>query len=369
MIMSEGTSDILQPVKQKARFNLPLASVGLPLVSILVAIVIGAVIMVLMGYNPIQAYAALWQGSFGNLIQTSETLKTAVPLLLCGLGIAFAFQAGAFNIGAVGQMYIGALAAVVVGGQFADLPGPLHMLLATLAAFLAGGLMALFPACLKVYYGANEIISTILLNYIAIYFVDYMIGGPVKAGGHRDAPTSWPIVDSAMYPKLIPQTQLHLGLLIAVIVMVSLFVIMRYTILGQRVLIVGKNPVAARHAGIRSHRVFLLAFFFSGALAGLAGAAEILGYQTRLITGFAPTTGYDAIAVALLGGFQPFIVGVSALFFAGLQTGAVAMEAIAKLPAQLVNLVRVLAILAVLAASSPRIIEIARKLQGEDRKW
>jgi simple sugar transport system permease protein len=367
--MSEGTSDILQPVKRKARLSLPLASIGLPFLSIIVAIIIGAVIMVFMGYDPIQAYAALWQGSFGNLIQTSETLKTAVPLLLCGLGIAFAFQSGAFNIGAVGQMYMGALAAVIVGGQFAELPGPLHMLLATLAAFLAGGLMALFPALLKIYYGANEIISTILLNYIGIYFVDYMIAGPIKAGGHRDAPTSWPVVDSAMYPKLVPQTQLHLGLLIAFVAMVILFIVMRYTTLGQRVLIVGQNPVAARHAGIRFQRVFLLTFFFSGALAGLAGAAEILGYQTRLITGFAPTTGYDAIAVALLGGFQPFVVGVSALFFAGLQTGAVAMEAIAKLPAQLVNLVRVLAILAVLAASSPRIVDIARKLQGEDRKW
>jgi simple sugar transport system permease protein len=135
------------------------------------------------------------------------------------------------------------------------------------------------------------------------------------------------------------------------------------------VLIVGKNPVAARHAGIQAKKVYLLTFFVSGALCGLAGAAEILGYQTRLITGFAPTTGFDAIAVALLASFQPFMVGLSAIFFAGLQTGAVAMEAIAKLPAQLVNLVRVLAILAVLAASSPRIIEIARKLQGDDRKW
>ena len=367
--MSEGTSNTLQPVKQKARLKLPFASIGLPFLSILVAIILGAVIMVLMGYDPIQAYAALWQGSFGNLIQTSETLKTAVPLLLCGLGIAFAFQSGAFNIGAVGQMYMGALAAVIVGGQFANIPGPLHMTLATLAAFLAGGLMAYFPAILKVYYGANEIISTILLNSIGIYFVDYMIGGPIKAGGHRDAPTSWPIVDGTMYPKLIPKTQLHLGLIIAIVAMVILFITMRYTTLGQRVLIVGKNPVAAQHAGIHFHRVFLLTFFFSGALAGLAGAAEILGYQTRLITGFAPTTGYDAIAVALLGGFQPFIVGLSALFFAGLQTGAVAMEAIAKLPAQLVDLVRVLAILAVLAASSPKIVDIARRIQGEDRKW
>jgi simple sugar transport system permease protein len=367
--MSEGTQATKRPLAQKAKLNLPFASIGLPLLSILIAILIGAFIMVLMGYDPIKAYSALWQGSFGNLIQSSETIKTAVPLLLCGLGIAFAFQAGAFNIGAVGQMYAGALAAIIVGGQFAGLPGWLHMILATLAAFVAGGLWALFPAFLKIRYGSNEIISTILLNYIGIYLVDYMISGPIKAGGHNDAPTSFPIVQGTMYPKLIPHTQLHLGLIIALVAMVLLFVVMRYTTLGQRVRIVGQNRVAAQHAGIRSEQVFLLAFFCSGALSGLAGAAEILGYQTRLISGFAPTTGYDAIAVALLGGFEPFVVGLSAIFFAGLQTGAVAMEAIAKLPAQLVDLVRVLAILAVLAASSPRIVAIARRLQGEERKW
>ncbi len=367
--MSEEFSETLRPLKQKARFSLPFASIGLPLLSILIAILIGAVIMILMGFDPITAYQALWQGSFGNLVQTSETLKTAVPLLLCGLGIAFAFQAGAFNIGAVGQMYAGALAAIIVAGKFPNLPGPLHMLLATLAAFVAGGLWALFPAFLKIRYGSNEIISTILLNYIGIYLVDYMVSGPIKSGGHTDAPTSWPVVSNTMYPKLIPHTQLHLGLVIAVVAMLIMFFVMRYTTLGQKVRIVGQNPVAAFHAGIRSDQVFLLAFFISGSLAGLAGASEILGYQTRLISGFAPNTGYDAIAVALLGGFEPFIVGLSALFFSGLQTGAVAMEAIAKLPAQLVDLVRVLAILAVLAASSPKIVEIARKLQGEDRKW
>lgn len=367
--MAEDVSQNLAPLKPKARLNLPIANIAMPLLSIVIAALAGAVIILLMGYDPLKAYAALAQGSFGNLMQTSETVKTAVPLLLCGLGIAFAFQSGAFNIGAVGQMYMGALAAILVAGQPMGLPGWLHMLVATLAAFAAGGLWALLPAFLKVRYASNEIISTILLNYVAIYLVDYMVAGPIKSGGFGGAPTSWPVLQGVMYPKLVPQTQLHLGLIFALSAMVILFFIMRYTTLGQRVRIVGQNRVAAAHAGIRADRVYLLAFFFSGSLAGLAGAAEILGYQARLISGFAPSTGYDAIAVALLGGHAPFMVGLSALFFAGLQTGAVAMEAIAKLPAQLVDLIRVLAILSVLAASSPRIVEIARKLQGEDHKW
>jgi simple sugar transport system permease protein len=362
--MSEGARAKAKPVRPRAWSKLPIASVALSLISIATAILIGTVMMLAMRFDPLRAYAALWQGSFGNVIQISETLKTAVPLLLCGLGIAFSFQSGAFNIGAVGQMYLGALAAVIVGGQFPGLPPPLHIFLATLAAFVAGGLWALVPALLKILSGANEIISTILLNYVGIYLVDYMIAGPIKTGGHRDAPTSWPVLEGALYPRLIPHTQLHMGLYVALAAMILLFVVMHYTTLGQRVRIVGLNPVAARHAGIRSNRVFVLAFFISGSLAGLAGASEILGYQSRLISGFAPTTGYDAIAVALLGGFQPFIVGISALFFAGLQTGAVAMEAIAKLPAQLVGMIRVLAMLAVLAASSPRIVSLATRLRG-----
>ncbi len=345
----------------------PLASVGLPLLAIVAAILLGSIMMLLMGHDPLKAYAALGRGSFGNLGATSETLKSAIPLLLCGLGIAFSFQAGAFNIGAVGQMYLGALAAVIVGGQFAGLPAPLHMTLATLAALLAGGLWALAPALFKVYAGANEIISTILLNYVGIYLVDYMVAGPIKAGGANNAPISWPVLEDVMYPRLIPRTQLHIGLFIALTAMVALYLVMRYTTLGQRVRVVGQNPVAARHAGIRADRVFLLTFFVSGSLAGLAGASEILGYQVRLISGFATTTGYDAIAVALLAGFQPFLVGLAALFFAGLQTGAVAMEAIAKLPSQLVGMIRVLAILAVLAASSPRILALVRRLQGEEQ--
>jgi general nucleoside transport system permease protein len=367
--MSDSKSTALKAEQHRSGFKLPFVSVGLPLLSILIALGIGAVVISLMGYNPLQAYSALWKGSFGNLMQSSETLKTAIPLLLCGLGIAFAFQSGAFNIGAVGQMYVGALAAVIVGGNFPNMPAVLHIFLATLAAFLAGGLWALFPAFLKIKYGSNEIISTILLNYVGIYLVDFMVSGPIKATGHSDNPTSYPVVANTMYPKLLPHTQLHLGFVIAIVAMIILFIIMGFTTIGQRVRVVGQNREAARHAGIRAEQVFLMAFFFSGTLAGLAGACEILGYQTQLISGFAPTTGYDAIAVALLGGFEPFIVGLSALFFAGLQTGAIAMEAIARLPAQIADLVRVLAILAVLAASSPKIVEIARRLQGEDRKW
>jgi simple sugar transport system permease protein len=362
--MMDNTDSKESGPRPSAWSKFPVATVGIPLISIVAAILIGAAMMALMGFSPLQAYAALWEGSLGNAYQISETLKTATPLLLCGLGIAIAFKAGAFNIGAVGQMYLGALGAVIVGGKFAGLPAPLHIFLATLAAFLAGGLWALVPALLKIYAGANEIISTILLNYVGIYFVSFLIAGPIKATGHRDEPTSWPVLHGANYPRLIPHTQLHMGFVMAVAAMILLFIVMRYTTLGKRVLIVGLNPMAARHAGIRSDRVFLLTFFISGSLAGLAGASEILGYMNRLIENFAPTTGYDAIAVALLGGLQPLVIGIAAFFFAALQTGAVAMEAIAKLPAQLVDMIRVLAVLAVLAASSPRIVVLIRRLRG-----
>ena len=223
-------------------------------------------------------------------------------------------------------------------------------------------------ACMMMptHLGRTQVISTILLNYIGVYLVDFMVSGPIKAGGHRDAPTSWPVLHSALYPKLIPHTQLHMGFIIAILAMILMYIIMRYTTLGHRVKIVGFNPKAARHAGIHTNKIFFTAFFVSGALAGLAGAAEILGYRVRLMSGFAPNTGYDAIAVALLGGYNPFMVGLSSLFFAALENGAVAMEAIAKLPAQLVDIVWVLAILAVLAASSPAIFQMIRRRQENE---
>ena len=167
--MAEVATDATKASRARPRLHLPFGYVGLPALSVLIAIALGAGMMALMGFDPLQAYLALWQGAFGNIIQISETLKTATPLLLCGQGIAFAFQAGARHRRCWTDV-CGRLAAVIVGGQFPGLPAPLHIFLLMFAAFIAGGVVGLVPALLKVYSGASEIISTILLNYVGIYW-------------------------------------------------------------------------------------------------------------------------------------------------------------------------------------------------------
>ncbi|RAQ94785.1 ABC transporter permease [Thermogemmatispora tikiterensis] len=339
-------------------------SLVLPLLAIGLALLLGAVVMLISGFSPLDAYSGLFQGAFGTLPQFAETLNEATPLLLIGLGIAVAFRAGAFNIGGVGQEYLGALAAVIVGGKFTGLPGWLHLVLATAAGFVAGGLWAAPAALLKIRLGINEVITSILLNYIAIYFIDYMISGPIHAPGFTAAPTSFPVQQNATFPILVQGSDLNAGFFLALLALVVIFVLLRYTTWGYRMRLVGLNREAARHAGVHVDRVYLLSFFISGALAGLAGAIEILGYRYQLITGFAPNTGYDAIAVALLGGLSPGGVGLAALFFGALANGASAMEAIAQLPSQLADIVRTLAILAVLAVSSPVILDLVRRRQS-----
>lgn len=348
--------------------SLPFSTVVLSVIAILVAMAIGSIIMLVSGFSPLQAYTVLFQGAFGTIPQFAETLNTATPLLLIGLGIAVAFRAGAFNIGCVGQEYLGAMAAVIVGGKFAGMAGPLHLLLAILASMIAGGIWAAPAAFLKVRYGINEVITSILLNYIGIYLIDFMISGPIQAPGFNAAPTSFSVQSGATFPNLVQGSDLNASFFLAVLAMVVVYIMMRYTTFGHRIRMVGLNREAARHAGVHVNRVYLLTFIISGALAGLAGGAEILGYRYQLITGFAPSTGYDAIAVALLGALNPLGVGLAAVFFGALANGATAMEAIAQLPAQLADIVRTLAILAVLAASSPVILSlIGRRLRIEPK--
>lgn len=361
--MASATGSVSTPVPSRVLSTL--ASLSVSLFAVLVAVIAGGLVMRFSGFHPLQTYAVLFRGAFGSLTQWAETLKSATPLLLIGLGIALAFQAGAFNIGAVGQMYLGALLAVMVGARFEGLPAPLHVLLATAAAAMAGGIWASICSVLKTRYGANEVITTILLNYVAIHLIDFMISGPIQAPDRYGTPISWPVLPAVNYAKLIPHSQLHAGFLLAVAAVPLSFLVMRYTTLGHRIRMVGLNPEAARYAGVRVHQTFFTAFFISGALAGLAGGVEILGYRNRLTTGFAPSTGYDAIAVALLGQFHPAGVALSAIFFGALSTGATALEATARVPSQLVDIVRVLAILAVLGATSPAVLGWTR---GRRRK-
>ena len=306
-----------------------------PIAILLSTFFTNGLIIILCRYNPWEALQAAAVGAFGDGRRITETFVKSTPFLLTGLAVAFSFRCGIWNIGAEGQFLLGALAATWCGVHIAPyLPPVLAIPLTLLLGGMAGGIWALIAAALKVYRGVQEVISTIMLNYVAIHLVSYMVdGGPLQEVAKR-GPQSDMIAAAAYLPRLIPQTRLHLGLPIALALAVSLAIILFRTVLGYQIRAVGANPKAAEAAGISISRNVLLALFISGALAGLGGAIELTALTRRLFQNFSPGYGYTAIAVALLAKLHPLWVIFSSLLFGALKTGSDAMQQIAGISAK-----------------------------------
>ena len=301
-----------------------------------IALALLAALLALGGYDVSRALDALWRGSFGSSYAlTSATLVRTTPLLLAGLAVAVAFRAGVWNIGAEGQLLAGATAAIA--GASLPLPGPARLTLALVFAAAAGGAWAL-PAALLKRRGVLEVISTIMLNFIALNLIGYLVRGPLQEPTHA-YPQSVTIDAVARLPR-IAGTRLHLGVLVAVLAAIALGVVMRRSAWGFRVRAVGANPRAAASAGmIDVPRTMVEAFLLSGALAGLAGGIEATGVTYALYEGLSPGYGYTAIAVALLARLDPWLVAPSALLFGALEAGATAMQRDAGVPAAFVTVV------------------------------
>ena len=316
-------------------------------VAFFLALLIGAGIIALMGKNPLEAYAALLDGSAGNRNSIAETLLRAIPLSLAGVGVAIAFRAGAFNIGAEGQLFMGGMASAWVGLQFPNLPPVVLITLMAVAGMAAGGLWAGIAALLKAWFNANEMINTIMLNYIAIYLVNYLVHGPLQDPKSPLGQTAR-IAESAELPTLLQGTRLHVGLIIAVLAAVFVFILLWRTSWGYQVRVVGKNPVAAKAAGMNVNRLMISALVLSGVLAGLAGFCEVAGVQHRMIENLSPGYGYTAIVVALLGQINPIGVLVSGVLFAGLQVGASTMESAVGVPSAVITVIQYLVVLLII---------------------
>ena len=300
------------------------------------ALMLLAALLSLGGYDVPAALAALWRGSFGSEYAFfSATLVRATPLLLAGLAVALAFRAGVWNIGAEGQLLAGATGAIA--GASLPLPGPLRLALALLLAAIAGGAWAL-PAALLRRRGVLEVISTIMLNFIALNLVGYLVRGPLQEPTHA-YPQSETIDAAARLPRFAG-SRLHLGVGIALLAAIALGMVMRRSAWGFRVRAVGANPRAAASAGLVDvPRVALEVFLVSGALAGLAGGIEATGVTYALYEGMSPGYGYTAIAVALLARLDPLLVVPSALLFGALEAGATAMQRDAGVPSAFVTVV------------------------------
>ena len=324
-----------------------------PLGAVILALLVGAVLIALAGHSPLDAYAALWQGAFGSTRNFAETLIRFCPLALAALAVAVAFRASFFTIGVEGQFYIGALATTFVALKLSLLPSLLLIPSAVVAGMIAGMLWALLAGWLKVKFGVNEVIGTIMLNSIATLLVDYLVRGPLRAPG-TDMQYTALIPADAWLPHLLSRSRLHPGVLAPLIAGWLVHLFFSRTSMGYHIRVSGANPVAARHAGIDVGRSLLIAVAISGILAGLAGALEIVGVFHRLQAGIGFDYGYTAIPIALVGLSRVGPTLLAALFFAALSVGATWMQLKASVPFPVTLMLQGLIILFVVGGQALR---------------
>jgi general nucleoside transport system permease protein len=316
-----------------------------PLAAALAAFICAAIILLALGANPWDGFTALVDGAFGDVNSLSQTAVRATPLLLVGAGISISFRASVINIGGEGQIVIGALFATVVALQFPDLPALLLIPMVMIAGVIGGGFWGAIPGVLKAYASVNEILSTIMLNIVAVQFLNFMLRSPLIDPREIEAGTRIPqterLSDNAALPTLIDGTRLHLGVPIAIAAAVVAYLILWRTPLGFRLRAVGFSPDAAKAAGIPVKRSIVSALALSGAMSGLAGAILVFGSEgQRLITdgtsaGFTGSAGFNGIVAALFGGLHPLWTIPSSFLFGGLLTGATSLQRALQVPASM----------------------------------
>ncbi len=312
-----------------------------PVLSIVVALVIAGAILVLTGADPIRVYSALIEGAFLRPDALFDTLIKMAPYLLLGMAVSLSFMGGLFNVGAEGQFFVGALASTYIGYSLKGLPIFIHLPLALTAGFAAGALWAAIAGLLKAYRGAHEVITTIMLNYIAYSLSDWLINGPMRGAG--TAPQSPPILASAKLPHLFGiDNPIHLGLPLALGLVLIFGWLIRRSPIGLRIRMVGANQNAARYAGIDIKRTMILTMMLSGGLAGLAGSTEILGSFGAMPSVFTTGYGFDGIAIALLGQGTPLGVFLSSLLFAAFNSGSGYMQLSSNVQATIIDVIKAL---------------------------
>ncbi|MCP4139219.1 MAG: ABC transporter permease [Chloroflexi bacterium] len=316
----------------------------LPVLATFAALAVGAVMLIILRVNPAEAYGALWEGAFGSTNAMAETLVKATPLLLVGLGICIAFRASVINIGGEGQMIIGGILATQVGLTFTEAPGWLVIILAIFAGFIGGAIWGGIPGLLKAYFRVNEILSTVMMNAIAVQLMNFLLRGPMidpaQAEKASKIPQTARLLDAFRLPRLAP-TRLHVGFLIAIVLAIVVYILLWRTTLGYRIRAVGQNPHASRYGGIRVRRRIVTALLLSGALAGLAGAIQVYGVNYRMITdgsasGFTGSAGFNGIVAALFGQLHPIGTIPAAIFFGALLVGANKMQRVVQIPSALI---------------------------------
>lgn len=331
--------------------------------AIAIAIALGAVVILLVGENPLRVFRLLALGAFGDPEKIAATLLQTTPILICGIAACISLRAGLFNIGVEGQLFMGGFAAAFVGFAF-TMPAGIHMAVGLLAAGLAGLAWIAIPAFFRARYNANEVVSTILSNYVAVlltsYFTIFLFKRP---GGWSETP---PVLPSAYLPELFSFSRLNWGLVIGLGLAVATWLYFRYTPRGYEITTMGSNAKFAEYGGVNVRRLGFYVLLVSGAVGGLAGGIEALGVHRRFMEGFAPGFGFDGVIAALLANGHPLGTIVTALFFGALRNGSLLLEVDTNASREIITVIQAFIILAVSA-------QILRRRRADstagERRW
>lgn len=311
-----------------------------PIISVLLALVVGGIVIACLGKNPIQGYALLFSGSLGTPQKFASSLVSACPLIFTALAAAFAYRCGVFNLGGEGQFIMGAVSAIVFL-LVTGIEGIAGTVLAILVGTVVGALWAALPGIMKITRGLNEMITSIMLNYVATLFMGFIYTNAFRDGGNPQTPS---VADSVMLAK-IPGFRIHTGVIRAIVLGLVVAYVISKTSFGFKIRAVGLNPLASKVNGFNVKFLVVAAFVISGAIAGMGGAVELLGKQYRLMSGFGSGFGFDGVAIALIAQLNPLASLLVAIFFGALTTGASSMQVGIMVPTAIVEIIRALIII------------------------
>jgi ABC-type uncharacterized transport system permease subunit len=328
----------------------PVLAVAAPVLAVLAAVLVCGIPIALAGAPLLDAWGVMAKGALGSRFAVTETLSRATPLILTGLAASVAFRAKLWNIGAEGQLYVGALVTAALGTGAIGLPSWLLVPFLGLCAAAAAGVWMLGPTLLKTRFGVDEVVTTLLLNFVVLLFVSMMLEGPMKDPLGMGWPQSAAVVADAVLPKIVPRTRLHLGFVFAIVAAVLVWLMMQRTVWGFEMRATGANPSAARFAGMKIGRIMLRVGFISGALAGLAGFGEVAGLKGYLTQDLSPGYGYSGIVVAMLAQLNALAVIPAAIFVAAIFVGADSMSRAMGISSYIANLVVATSLLTVLVS-------------------
>jgi len=339
------------------------------LLAFVLALVTATILIEFAGFDAPEGYRAMLSGAFGSPIALADVLARSTPLIFTGLSVAVGLRAGLFNVGSEGQLLLGAMAALLVG-LIQGVPMRmhwLHVLFAYAAAAIVGGLWGIVPAILKARFRAHEVITTIMLNYVAILITGYLANYPLHPPGEM-LPATARVVESAKLPRLVQGSQLTIALFVGIGCAILLGLLFKQSVLGYEIRAVGLNRLAAEAKGISQTRVWLVAMAIGGAMAGMGGAGEVLGVHRRFVEGFSPGYGFDGIAVALIGNKNPVTIVLAALLLGAIRTGALVMDRTTSIPADFVMVIQgVLLIFLAVPAILQIILERRRAVIVQDQ--